>query len=316
MMEPALIATLARYFIKSRLGIANGIAYSGEGLGAMVLPLLITSCTQAYTVRGTMLILGGIWFNCCVIGALLRPPPGVKCQESREKSKPMDEKIHPIHSKREDVIPLEQIGDMTDKNEIQYLSNVSEKSQGSQAENIPGLAQSDRDSKSLHNMNNVYEKHKYIDLLKNTKLLRIIFILFCGGASSYGVTFIFPALALEWGSSRFYSSLILSVVGACEVVSKLALGIVVDANVCNKYFLWTVLFLLAGTGAIVTSLTRSMDMLMIYAVVLGTTGLNFTCLVGPVISDCVPYQALGGAMGLYLLVYGSGISLGYPLIGE
>ena len=95
MMEPALIATLARYFIKSRLGIANGIAYSGEGLGAMVLPLLITACTKAYTMRGTMLILGGIWFNCCVIGALLRPPPGVKCQKCREKFKPMDEKKTP-----------------------------------------------------------------------------------------------------------------------------------------------------------------------------------------------------------------------------
>ena len=153
-------------------------------------------------------------------------------------------------------------------------------------------------------------------LLKNTKLLRIIFILFCGGASSYGITFIFPALALEWGSSKFYSSLILSVAGACEVLSKLTVGVVVDTNFCNKYFLWTVLFLLAGTGAIVTSLTRSLEMLMIYAVVLGTTGLNFTCLVGPVISDCVPYHALGGAMGLYLLAYGTGISLGYPLIGE
>ena len=104
--------------------------------------------------------------------------------------------------------------------------------------------------------------------------------------------------------------------GACEVVSKIAVGVVVDANVCNKYFLWTVLFFLAGTGAIVTSLTHNIEVLMAYAVVLGTTGLNFTCLVGPVISDCVPYQALGGAMGLYLLAYGSGISLGYPLIGE
>ena len=108
MMEPVLIATLARYFIKSRLGIANGIAYSGEGLDAMVLPLVITACTQAYTVRGTMLILGGIWFNCCVIGALLRSPPEIRYQESREKPKPMDERIHPLCSKKEEIIPLEQ----------------------------------------------------------------------------------------------------------------------------------------------------------------------------------------------------------------
>ena len=173
MMEPALIATLARYFIKSRLGIANGIAYSGEGLGAMVLPLVITACTQAYTVRGTMLILGGIWFNCCVIGALLRPPPEIRCQESREKPNPMDEKIHPQNSKKEEVIPLEQVGENIEKREV---STASENSQGSQAEHISELVLSGRRSKAHQNKNSVSKKYKYIDLLKNTKLLRIIFI--------------------------------------------------------------------------------------------------------------------------------------------
>ena len=167
---------------------------------------------------------------------------------------------------------MNKVSETTDKKEV---STSYENSQDSQAEHIPELVQPRRGSKTHQNKKSVSEKYKYIDLLKNTKLLRIIFILFCGGASSYGVTFIFPALALEWGSSRFYSSLLVSVAGACEVVSKLAVGVTVDANVCNKYFLWTVLFFLAGTGAIVTSLTRNIKVLMAYAVVLGATGLNF-----------------------------------------
>ena len=108
----------------------------------------------------------------------------------------------------------------------------------------------------------------------------------------------------------------MSVAEACEVISKLAMGVLINSKLLYKHTISGILFLLAGTGAVVTALLRNASTLMGYAAVLGFRGLNFPCLAETLLADCVPSQALGGAVGLYLMAYGAGISLGYPLIGK
>ncbi len=300
-MEPALLATLNRYF-RTRLGFANGVAYSGEGVGAMVFPLLLTTSTEAFSVRGALLILGGIWLNNCVLGALLRPPPitRVTVQPSAEVKDSDDQKT----TEPEPAMVLQQMN--------------SEAPVSTSKHDIPNWEERDPDQTEGETMNlrATPPRHKYTDLLRNFRLVRIIIVLFCGGISSYGVTFMFPALSLEWGSGKLYSSLTVSVAGACDTVSKLAVGYLVDTKLLSKYTIVTFLFLTAGIGAVATAFSRNIHVLMGYAVVLGLTGLNFTSMAGPLITDCVPHQAIGSAMGLYLLAYGCGISLGYPLIGK
>ena len=287
-MEPSVIATLNRYF-RVRLGIANGVAYSGEGVGAMIMPLVMTATAETYTVRGTLLIFGGIWLNCCVLGALVRPPPkqrlqseasDVKSSQSKPKSKPGQPQSANMTN---DIVSIPEV--IT----IKTNQNGSLKYQNS---------------------------YKYSEIIRIPRLLRTIAILFCGGISSYGGLFVFPALSLEWGSTKFYSALTVSIAGVFEVVSKLAVGVLMDTKLLSKNTLLALLFLTAGLGAIITALVENKHALMGYAVVLGLTGMNFPTFAGPLLADCVPHQALGAAMGLYLFAYGCGISLGYPLIGE
>ena len=104
-------------------------------------------------------------------------------------------------------------------------------------------------------------RYKYVDVLRNTHLLRIIFMLFCGGVSYYGITFIFPVLALELGSTKFYSSLTVLVAGGCEVISKLAVGVLTDSKILSKHTISVLLFLLAGTGAVVTAHLHNAEVL-------------------------------------------------------
>ncbi|XP_064631465.1 monocarboxylate transporter 13-like [Lineus longissimus] len=70
----ASLSLVALYFDKKR-ATASTIAMSGGGIAYLVFPPVFDACIKAFTWRGTMLILGCFWLQCCVAGALLRPLP-------------------------------------------------------------------------------------------------------------------------------------------------------------------------------------------------------------------------------------------------
>ena len=61
-----------KYF-DAKQKMAMAIPSSGESLGAVVFPLIISQLNQDYGWRGMFLILSGIALHICVCGALLRP---------------------------------------------------------------------------------------------------------------------------------------------------------------------------------------------------------------------------------------------------
>ena len=66
------LVLLGRYFHKRR-SIATAVAMVGVNAGGMVMPMLITFLIDEYSLRGALLIYGGIMLNTIVFGALLRP---------------------------------------------------------------------------------------------------------------------------------------------------------------------------------------------------------------------------------------------------
>ena len=67
MMDSPIIATLGKYFNKRR-NFANGIAFAGAGLGNFAFPTLFALLIEQYSIRGTMIIIGGIWLHICIVG--------------------------------------------------------------------------------------------------------------------------------------------------------------------------------------------------------------------------------------------------------
>ncbi|XP_014661880.1 PREDICTED: monocarboxylate transporter 13-like isoform X2 [Priapulus caudatus] len=65
-------AILAAYFNKWR-PLAFSVSTLGAGIGSLTIPPLIQHLVDAYSWRGTMLILGGISLNLCAFGALMKP---------------------------------------------------------------------------------------------------------------------------------------------------------------------------------------------------------------------------------------------------
>lgn len=66
------ILVICEYF-KKRRGLASGVMLSGSSLGAVTFPHLVTFLLEEYSMRGALLILGGISLHVLVAGALLQP---------------------------------------------------------------------------------------------------------------------------------------------------------------------------------------------------------------------------------------------------
>ncbi|XP_046575548.1 monocarboxylate transporter 9-like isoform X3 [Haliotis rubra] len=71
----------SNYFNK-RLPVAYGICMSGGALGLLAIGPLAVQLLEMYTLSGALLILGGITFNVCLVGALIRPPSTLMQEES------------------------------------------------------------------------------------------------------------------------------------------------------------------------------------------------------------------------------------------
>lgn len=94
--QPSLIM-LNRYFSEKR-PLANGLAAAGSPVALICLSQLGHVLQNHYGWRGAFLILGGVLFNCCACGALMRPlvppkkPQGLEENTPTAADKPQAEK--------------------------------------------------------------------------------------------------------------------------------------------------------------------------------------------------------------------------------
>ncbi|XP_021340020.1 monocarboxylate transporter 12-B-like, partial [Mizuhopecten yessoensis] len=95
-----VVVMVANYFKKYR-SFASGVALSGGGLGAMLLPYLIRYFINQYGLQGAMLIYAGIMGNCCVCAMLLRPFTSYPLKSKTLKSSS-------THGDREQVLLIKQ----------------------------------------------------------------------------------------------------------------------------------------------------------------------------------------------------------------
>jgi len=66
-----------QHFKKFR-AVAAGISASGLSLGTLCAGPLLTAMLNSFQWRGTLLLMSAMVLNCCVFGALYRPPPTQK----------------------------------------------------------------------------------------------------------------------------------------------------------------------------------------------------------------------------------------------
>lgn len=65
--------TVIGFYFQRWLALANGVTYSGVGVGIIVLPILVETLSSKYTWRGAMRIISAISLLVCFSGLLFRP---------------------------------------------------------------------------------------------------------------------------------------------------------------------------------------------------------------------------------------------------
>ncbi|XP_069568928.1 monocarboxylate transporter 2-like isoform X2 [Brachyistius frenatus] len=94
----ASLTIISKYFLAKR-PLANGLAMAGSPVFLCFLAPVNQYLLGQFGWRGSLLILGGIMFNCCVAGALMRPvvphrqPPSCALQKKEEQPSELKMKI-------------------------------------------------------------------------------------------------------------------------------------------------------------------------------------------------------------------------------
>lgn len=90
------IAVVSQYFDKRR-SLAVGLAMSGGGFGAFVVPPLVAFLIENFSFRGMLFIYGAVFSHMCVAAALLRPHSfytGPRPPKLRANRRPPAERPH------------------------------------------------------------------------------------------------------------------------------------------------------------------------------------------------------------------------------
>ncbi|XP_060578884.1 monocarboxylate transporter 12-like [Ruditapes philippinarum] len=66
------LVMLGQYFSKRR-SLANGLSLSGASLGQFAIPPLLQYLLDTFSLKGTLIIIGALYMNVMICGALFRP---------------------------------------------------------------------------------------------------------------------------------------------------------------------------------------------------------------------------------------------------
>ena len=189
--------TMVSHYFDKRYSVANGLAYSGSGVGILVLAPLSQVLIAHYGWRGAMLIIGGLCFNVTVSGALLRP---------LVSSMPNDEKrrlnLKQIHRKKS--TPLLPLVSDHDNDEVDQ-------------------------TKSLHCCSTCCSTdYLGLSLFKDLSFVTLMIVQFCGRFTYMGWLIYLVPHAIEKGVEPLDATLIASVAGFTNIIARATHGIFVD----------------------------------------------------------------------------------------
>ena len=306
MVDTPILSLLSEYFVHKR-STASGVAFAGGSLGGFVLPPIIASANVEYGVRGTLMILGGVWLHLLVIAAVMFPLPP---RTAALKTVSADMQLPTIATKRMDQsLPMVEIN--VSKKEL--IMNANPLRRG----NIVETGNRGEMTKRSESLWCVIRRGvgDYVTFLRTPRLISLIFASFWGFFSYFNVFFILPPLATEVGMSKIMASNLLSIISAVELFSRIATGYVADKLERRKIWIVAVSSSITLVAGFSTWFWLSEKTLLVYAAVFGAFGGMFAPLFLPLIMDIVPQDRIGCATGIFTIISLASVAIGTPVLG-
>lgn len=317
-------------YFKKRRSFANGLALAGSSIGTFALPPLIQYLINTYTVKGALLLLGGIYFHVTFFGALLRPLSSYRTQKIAKDG--------------------ELAHGMAGENENLDLTLVIKPSPCAKGDNQEGVCNSEAKPMEKENSANTTEFEKpqstsllglsikeadnpkgtskrccstgctipsFLDfsVLKNRKCLLYSFVMFFMFFGYFNFIIFLPSIAFTRGILEYQKASLVSVAGVSDLVARILCGFVSDLNIVQRYKIMSACSVLVGVDILLFAWSQAFWQMAVQSGIYGFFGGGYIMLVPLVLIDFVGLDLLPRALAPVLFLQGFGAAVGQVFLG-
>jgi len=260
MMLISSMVLLQQYFNRRR-ALAASISGIGYSVGGLIFGPVTFALLQAYGVRGTLLILAGIYFQTSVFCCLFRPAPG-NCRgvangktESGDSARVTQEMMARVRTDEAYASSKQQ---ENSKHTTEQSGTENDRRSGSYAARLRTC---------LHEL--------FADLLDFSLLRRIPFQLFLFSTFCLFMAFTSfvqhtPSRSEHFGIELWLISLLPLLVCSISGVSRLVFGFIANMSCTNLILQYAIAMTLSGLVQTMMWLATTFETIALYCVLLGT----------------------------------------------
>lgn len=332
-------------YFENRRGIANSIAISGVSLGQLAFAPLIRFLIVKYSILGAYMIIAGITCHSIVCGCLMRPPSyyDKKYRDVRD----LDETMHAtkIPSEDEAVKNDERVNEngfhyASNKNGVHSNHNSAEQHQVQLEPLVPFYQRLQSSDAAQYcstgdmfcasladvTIKESHENKRYkglnirklidVSLFRNGRFC----LLLLGGAliiiGSGPQSVYIAAYSTDMNVADSDVAIIISIIGGCDLVSRLLIGVILDWNYFPKRYIIGLLVGINGVACLFASFYRQMWSLSLFSVIFGLFGGAYFSTLNLYIIEIGGLQMLSKCLGLVMMCNGLSTAIVYPIYGK
>lgn len=307
---PAYIV-VGQYFDRHK-GKAMGISTLGTGLGSVALAPIIVYLLETYTLQGALLLFGAFELHSCISAALYRP---VEMNYQKPKRKITTQEAV-------DKAPCQLTQGGAVSHEMQVM-NTDEKNSELPVDETEMQLEEDSKKAPTAKIEPAKEKFQilsYFKVVTNWKFMLYGWQITCMASCSMAYFIFLPAFAVELGTDKYYASLLLSILGASDMLGRFAFSFLFDLKIIRENIgrrnFHSAIGILMG---LFSGLTGFMNIYLTIAITSVMWGLVEGIFHGQrttVITEFVPKHQMSSATGFVLLFQGVGSLIGPIVAGK
>ncbi|XP_060593162.1 monocarboxylate transporter 12-like [Ruditapes philippinarum] len=269
-------STIITCYFKKHTALANGIVVSGSGIGALTYPAIYSFFIKKYGLHGAFWVIGGILLNVCVAACVFKQPKLLLKEKESQES---------TGARKDLELLLKKVND---------------------------------DQKSKDTLTNCYGLDFRFSLFRNPRFsMYCVSVVLC--MNGYGNTsnlIMIPAYIKDVGYDTTHAVYGVTKMGGCEVVARIAFGLIADRNIMKrKHIFFFLSMLIAPVFSFIAPFFDIFVFLGVYAGVIGTFPGSFWSLVSVLIIDVVGMEDFAPAFGLVMLCLAFGVVISQPAVG-
>jgi len=262
MMLMSSMVLLQQYFNRRR-ALAVSISSIGFSVGGVTFGPLTAKLLEVYALRGTLLIIGAIFFQTSLFSSLFRPAPGHSHVVTNDKTK----SVSSSHGKEETVLIVDNI-DSDASLKLQQKNKLSAGQSLSDAENNNERARS-RAMRALLWVSQLFTDLFDFSLLKSFTFQLFIVATFCLFVGYSSFVLHTPSRADHFGIDSQSISMLPVFLCCATAISRLVSGFIAHSQCSSLILQFAIAVTVSGILQITTWLATSFVTIALYCILHG-----------------------------------------------